>query len=68
MFKVVLIGLTGVGKSNILLRFIKDQFSTEWHTTLGVEFASKIMVNKSGTRIKLQIWDTAGQERYRYVC
>lgn len=61
LFKVILIGLSGVGKSNILLRFTKGEFSPEWQTTLGVEYATKTVITKKGTRIKLQIWDTAGQ-------
>lgn len=67
MFKLILIGAAGVGKSNILLKYTKDQFSEGWNTTIGVEYATKIVTTEHGTRIKLQIWDTAGQERYRYL-
>ena len=66
MFKVILVGLSGVGKSNILLRYTRGEFSQEWQTTLGVEYASKIVTTKTGTRINLQIWDTMGQEKYKY--
>jgi small GTP-binding protein len=66
MFKVILVGLSGVGKSNILLRYTRDEFSSDWQTTLGVEYAAKTVTTSQGTRIKLQIWDTAGQEKYRY--
>jgi len=66
MFKLILIGAAGVGKSNILLKYTKDEFSEGWNTTIGVEYATKIVITEHGTRIKLQIWDTAGQERYRY--
>lgn len=66
MFKLILIGSAGVGKSNILLKYTKDQFMEGWNTTIGVEYATKIVITDQGTRIKLQIWDTAGQERYRY--
>ena len=65
MFKLILIGSAGVGKSNILLKYTKDQFSEGWNTTIGVEHATKIVHTEQGSRIKLQIWDTAGQERYR---
>jgi small GTP-binding protein len=65
MFKLVLIGAAGVGKSNILMKYTKDQFMEGWNTTIGVEYATKIVTTEQGTRIKLQIWDTAGQERYR---
>lgn len=61
MFKLILIGAAGVGKSNILLKYTKDQFSEGWNTTIGVEYATKIVTTDQGTRIKLQIWDTAGQ-------
>ena len=44
MFKVVLVGLTGVGKSNILQRYTKDEFSTEFQSTLGVEYATKLVI------------------------
>jgi len=66
MFKLILLGSTAVGKSNILLRFIKNDFSQESQTTLGVEYAAKIVTTQTGKRVKLQIWDTAGQERYGY--
>ena len=65
MFKLILIGAAGVGKSNILLKYTKDQFVEGWNTTIGVEYATKIVTTETGTRVKLQIWDTAGQERYR---
>ncbi|KAM3129077.1 Ras- protein yptc6 [Paramecium bursaria] len=66
LFKIVLIGDSGVGKSNLLQRFTKNDFSLESRPTIGVEFATKTLkvVNKS---IKCQIWDTAGQERYRAI-
>jgi Ras-related protein Rab-11A len=66
IFKVVLIGDSGVGKTNILSRYIKDDFSIETKNTVGVEFGSKIIKFKENT-IKIQIWDTAGQERYRSI-
>lgn len=66
LFKVVLIGDSGVGKSNILLRFTRDEFNVDSKSTIGVEFATRTV--KIGERIiKTQIWDTAGQERYRAI-
>ncbi|VDL93753.1 unnamed protein product [Schistocephalus solidus] len=62
---VVLIGDSGVGKSNLLSRFTRNEFNLESKTTIGVEFATSINVN--GKIIKAQIWDTAGQERYRAI-
>ena len=59
LFKVVLIGDSGVGKSNILSRFTKNEFDLETKTTIGVEFATQTLEIESKT-IKAQIWDTAG--------
>merc|ERR1719478_1495801 len=66
LFKVVLIGDSGVGKSNLLTRFTRDEFKQGSKSTIGVEFATQtITVDKKN--IKAQIWDTAGQERYRAI-
>jgi small GTP-binding protein len=64
--KIVLIGDSGVGKTNILSRFTRDQFNPDSKSTVGVEFATKTM-EVSGKTVKAQIWDTAGQERYRAI-
>ena len=66
IFKIVLIGDSGVGKTNILSRFINNEFSLTTQATVGVEFGSKI-IKKGEKLIKLQIWDTAGQERYKSI-
>jgi len=63
---VVLIGDSGVGKSNLLLRFTKNDFLMESKSTIGVEFATRTL-KVTGKTIKAQIWDTAGQERYRAI-
>ena len=66
LFKLILIGDSYVGKSNILLKYLKNQFNENSKTTVGVEFGTKnIIINNK--RIKIQIWDTAGQERYRSI-
>ncbi|CAF1440687.1 unnamed protein product [Adineta ricciae] len=66
LFKIVLIGDSGVGKSNLLSRFTRNEFNLESRSTIGVEFATRsIQVDKK--TIKAQIWDTAGQERYRAI-
>lgn len=62
--KIVLVGDSGVGKSNIISKYTKNEFNFESKTTIGVEFATKT-VNIDGRNVKVQIWDTAGQERYR---
>ena len=66
LFKLVIIGDSGVGKTNILSRYLNDEFSLTSKATVGVEFGST-MVKKNGKLIKLQIWDTAGQERYKSI-
>jgi len=73
MFKLVLVGDSGVGKSNILSRFTRNTFTHEEKSTIGVEFATKIVnislddKEEKDIRIKTQVWDTAGQERYRAI-
>ncbi|CAA2960751.1 ras-related RABA4d-like [Olea europaea subsp. europaea] len=66
VFKIVLIGDSAVGKSQLLARFARNEFNLESKATIGVEFQTKTLVidNKM---VKAQIWDTAGQERYRAV-
>lgn len=64
LFKIVIIGDSGVGKSNILLRYTKNEFNLESKATIGVEFATKAIIVDNKT-IKAQIWDTAGQERFQ---
>ncbi|CAD8183022.1 unnamed protein product [Paramecium octaurelia] len=66
LFKIVLIGDSGVGKTNILKRFINNEFSLESKPTIGVEFATKTF-QQQGKSVKCQIWDTAGQERFRAI-
>eukprot|EP01104_Vermistella_antarctica_P009918 TRINITY_DN2608_c0_g1_i1.p1 TRINITY_DN2608_c0_g1~~TRINITY_DN2608_c0_g1_i1.p1 ORF type:complete len:213 (+),score=50.54 TRINITY_DN2608_c0_g1_i1:187-825(+) len=66
LFKFIIIGSAGVGKSCILHRFIENKFKQESTHTIGVEFGSKV-VEVGGKNVKLQIWDTAGQERFRSV-
>mmetsp|Transcript_31071 Transcript_31071/g.41078 ORF Transcript_31071/g.41078 Transcript_31071/m.41078 type:complete len:205 (+) Transcript_31071:126-740(+) len=64
LFKLLLIGDAGVGKSSILQRFTDDTFDEHLQSTIGVDFKVK-MLDASGKRVKLTIWDTAGQERFR---
>lgn len=65
-FEVVLIGDSGVGKSNLLSRFTRNEFNLESKSTIGVEFATR-SIQVDGKTVKAQIWDTAGQERYRAI-
>ncbi|KAM7194103.1 putative GTP-binding protein Drab11 [Rhypophila sp. PSN 637] len=64
--RLVLIGDSGVGKSNLLSRFTRNEFNLDSKSTIGVEFATRSIQVDSKT-IKAQIWDTAGQERYRAI-
>ncbi|CAA0836528.1 Ras-related protein RABA5a [Striga hermonthica] len=66
LFKIVLVGDSAVGKSNLLSRFARDEFYPNSKSTIGVEFQTQKM-NISGKEVKAQIWDTAGQERFRAV-
>ncbi|KAH8416826.1 hypothetical protein KR222_006450 [Zaprionus bogoriensis] len=66
MFKLLIIGDSGVGKSSLLIRFSDDTFSGSYITTIGVDFKIRTVVI-DGLRVKLQIWDTAGQERFRTI-
>ncbi|CAN7006824.1 unnamed protein product, partial [Brassica rapa subsp. trilocularis] len=66
LFKVVLTGDSGVGKSNLLSRFTKNDFSHDSRSTIGVEFATR-SIQVDDKIVKAQIWDTAGQERYRAI-
>jgi small GTP-binding protein len=59
----VLIGDSGVGKSNLLSRFTRNEFSLDSKSTIGVEFATR-SIHVDDKVVKAQIWDTAGQERY----
>ena len=66
LLKLVMIGDSGVGKTNILSRYINNEFSSITKVTVGVEFFSTL-IKKNNKLIKLQIWDTAGQERYKSI-
>ena len=63
---MVLIGDSGVGKSNLLSRFTRNEFNLDSKSTIGVEFATR-SIQVDAKTIKAQIWDTAGQERYRAI-
>ena len=66
LFKLLIIGESGVGKTCLLLRFTDDSFTANHLTTIGIDFKIKI-INLENKLIKLQIWDTAGQERFRTI-
>ena len=64
---VILVGDTGVGKTHLLSRYIKNELPKNKYPTIGVEFATKGVTLKAGGTIKAQIWDTAGQERFKAI-
>jgi Ras-related protein Rab-14 len=66
IFKYIIIGDMGVGKSCLLHQFTEKKFMADCPHTIGVEFGTRI-IEVNGQKIKLQIWDTAGQERFRAV-
>ncbi|KAL6555622.1 Ras-related protein RABA5b [Orobanche hederae] len=66
LFKIVVIGDSAVGKSNLLSRFARDEFDHNSKATIGVEFQTQVM-EVDGKEVKAQVWDTAGQERFRAV-
>lgn len=66
LFKLLLIGDSGVGKTCVLYRFSDDAFNTTFISTIGIDFKIKTIELK-GKKIKLQIWDTAGQERFHTI-
>jgi Ras-related protein Rab-1A len=66
LFKVLIVGESGVGKSCLLLRFTEGVFIENYISTIGVDFKIRT-INQDGVVVKLQIWDTAGQERFRAI-
>ena len=66
IFKIVLIGDTSVGKTNILSKYLSNEFDPDSKATVGVEFGTKNFKIENNI-VKVQIWDTAGQERYRSI-
>ena len=66
IFKLILIGSSGVGKSSILQRYIQKLFNAEYTCTIGVDFFMKT-INIRDKSIKLQLWDTAGTEKFKSI-
>jgi len=66
LFKILIIGDSGVGKSALLVRFADDAYTESYISTIGVDFKIRT-IEIDGKTIKLQIWDTAGQEKFRTI-
>jgi len=67
LYKIILIGDTGVGKTALLSKYLKGVFPKSPLSTVATEFATKIIQIKDGGSIKAQIWDTAGEEKYKSI-
>lgn len=64
--KIIIIGDSGVGKSNLLLRYSEGKFVENYMMTIGINYVFRVIA-LDGVRIKLQIWDTAGQDKYKTI-
>ena len=67
--KIILLGQSAVGKTNLIIRFTENKFYTDFISTAGFDYKSKIIsLNNSKKKVKLFLYDTAGQERYEALC
>ena len=67
IFKYIIIGDSGVGKSCVLLQFLENAFKANHEATIGVEFGTKVIDIDNGVNVKLQVWDTAGQDAFKSI-
>ena len=67
IFKYIIIGDSGVGKSCLLLQFLENSFKPNHEATIGVEFGTKVISIDNGLNVKLQVWDTAGQDAFKSI-
>jgi len=70
LFKVLIIGQTGVGKTALLNRYVDDEFYERTFSTIGVDYKLKsleVLIKEVPKQVKLQLWDTAGQERFHAI-
>ncbi|CAI2379753.1 unnamed protein product [Moneuplotes crassus] len=67
VYKVIMLGDCGVGKSHIMQRYVGDTFDEELDATIGAEFSEKIITLSNGVNVKVQFWDTSGDEKYSAI-
>ena len=67
IFKYIIIGDSGVGKSCLLLQFLENSFKPNHEATIGVEFGTKVITVNGNMNVKLQVWDTAGQDAFKSI-
>ena len=66
IFKIIVIGDSGVGKTNVLLRYGQERFDPKYVSTIGIDFKIRTII-LGENKIRMQVWDTAGQERFRTI-
>jgi Ras-related protein Rab-1A len=67
LFKILIVGDSGVGKSCLVERYCDNSFNEHFHPTIGVDFKVRTISTSDGKMVKMQLWDTAGQERFRAI-
>jgi small GTP-binding protein len=67
LFKVIILGDNGVGKTSLMNKYVDDKSPEAYNPTIGVDFRARIIDNEHNQRIKLHLWDTAGQESFRSI-
>eukprot|EP00026_Physarum_polycephalum_P013925 Phypoly_transcript_14386.p1 GENE.Phypoly_transcript_14386~~Phypoly_transcript_14386.p1 ORF type:complete len:221 (+),score=35.40 Phypoly_transcript_14386:167-829(+) len=67
LYKILVVGDLGCGKTAIIQRYVNNQFSTKYRATIGVDFALKVINMDATTNVRLQLWDIAGQERFGHM-
>lgn len=67
LYKILVVGDLGCGKTAIIHRYVNNQFSTKYRATIGVDFALKVISMDPNTNVRLQLWDIAGQERFGHM-
>uniref|UniRef100_A0A0K0DUK5 Ras-related protein Rab n=1 Tax=Strongyloides stercoralis TaxID=6248 RepID=A0A0K0DUK5_STRER len=64
LYKILIIGDPGTGKSSIIRQFVQNTYTQYYKATVGVDFATKILMHDDGTLLRLQLWDVSGQDRF----